>query len=58
MMTPARIQDTDEAPPATLDALSAPSNQPDPMIDPSDVNINANTPASRRKLRCPDDAAT
>src|SRR4051794_33473363 len=47
-MTPARIQDRIEAPPADLAAVRAPSSQPDPMIEPSEMNISALNPTVRR----------
>jgi hypothetical protein len=48
MITPASTQDTTDAPPADVAAVNAPSNQPDPMIDPNETNINAIKPTSRR----------
>ena len=38
-MKAASIQDKTDAGPATSAALSAPSSQPEPMIDPSETNI-------------------
>ena len=48
MITPASSQDTIDAPPADVAAVNAPSSQPEPMIEPSETNINATKPTSRR----------
>src|SRR6516165_9075464 len=40
--------DTSDAGPATTAALSAPSSHPDPMIDPSEMNVRPQKPT----LRC------
>jgi hypothetical protein len=48
MITPARSHDTSDAPPADVAAVNAPSNQPDPMIEPNETNISAIKPTSRR----------
>src|ERR1700712_5241572 len=47
-MTPASSQDRIDAPPADFAAVRAPSNQPDPMIEPSEMNISALNPTVRR----------
>ena len=39
-MQAARTHDKIDAGPATCAALSAPSSQPDPMIEPSETNIS------------------
>jgi hypothetical protein len=39
--------------PATSEAPSAPNSQPDPMIDPTEVNIRPTNPISRRSRRSP-----
>ena len=49
MITPASTQETSDAPPAALAAVSAPSNQPEPMIEPSEMNINDVRPTLRRR---------
>src|SRR4051794_20322085 len=46
--TPARIHDRMEAPPADFAAVRAPSSQPDPIIEPSEMNISALNPTVRR----------
>src|SRR5579875_2779555 len=48
-MTPARIHDRIDAPPADFAAVSAPNSQPDPMIEPSEMNISALNPTVRRR---------
>src|ERR1700754_1028714 len=45
---PPRIHEMIAAGPAISDAPSAPNNQPEPMIDPTDVNISPTKPISRR----------
>src|ERR1700712_3156225 len=47
-MTPARIQERIDAPPADFAAVRAPNSQPDPMIEPSEMNISALNPTVRR----------
>ena len=36
--------------PATLDAFSVPSSQPDPMTEPAETMNSASRPTSRRSL--------
>src|SRR6476620_7224550 len=55
MITPASSQEISDAPPAAFAAVNAPSNQPEPMIEPSEMNINDVKPTLR--CRCPDSAA-
>ena len=55
MITPASTQEISDAPPAAFAAVSAPSSQPEPMIEPSEMNINDVRPTLRR--RCPASAA-
>src|ERR1700754_2254135 len=45
---PASNHDNTDAPPATLAAVNAPNNHPDPIIEPSETSINAIGPTSRR----------
>ena len=44
---PARIQDSNDAGPADCAAPSAPSSQPEPMIDPSEIIVRPRRPTSR-----------
>ena len=55
MITPASSQEISDAPPAAFAAVSAPSSHPEPMIEPSEMNINDVRPTLR--CRCPDSAA-
>src|SRR3978361_1130124 len=48
-MTPASTQDRIDAPPADFAAVRAPSSPPDPMIEPSEMNISALNPTVRRR---------
>src|SRR6476659_9439551 len=48
MITPATSQEISDAPPAAFAAVNAPSNQPEPMIEPSEMNINDVKPTLRR----------
>jgi hypothetical protein len=48
MTAPANNHDNTDAPPAALAAVNAPNNHPEPMTEPSDTNINATGPTSRR----------
>jgi hypothetical protein len=43
--------------PATFDAANAPNSQPDPMIEPTEVNSSPTLPTSRRSFRCAPGAA-
>ena len=36
-----------DAPPATVDAVSAPSSQPDPMMEPRAMNVSPQKPIPR-----------
>ena len=38
-----------DAAPATLAAVSAPSSQPEPMIEPSEIIVSARKPMARCK---------
>ena len=49
MITPASTHETSDAPPAAFAAVSAPSSQPEPMIEPSEMNINDVRPTLRRR---------
>jgi hypothetical protein len=49
MITPASSHEISDAPPAALAAVSAPNSQPEPMIEPSEMNINDVRPTLRRK---------
>jgi hypothetical protein len=49
MISPASSQETSDAPPAAFAAVSAPSNQPEPMMEPSEMNINDVRPTLRRR---------
>jgi hypothetical protein len=44
------IHEKIEAGPATFAAFQAPNNQPEPMIEPNPVNVNAKSPISRLKF--------
>src|SRR5882757_724526 len=46
-MTAASTQETNDAGPAVLAAVSAPSNQPEPMIDPSEMKVRPQNPIER-----------
>src|SRR5690349_4603307 len=48
MAAPPRIHEMIAAGPATSDAPSAPNSQPEPMIDPTEVNNSPTKPMSRR----------
>src|SRR5450756_2678113 len=50
-MTAARTHEIREAGPASVAAVSAPSSQPEPMIEPRDTNIRPQKPISLD--RCP-----
>jgi hypothetical protein len=43
--------DSRAAGPAIFEALSAPNSQPEPMIEPTEVNNRPTTPISRRRRR-------
>src|SRR2546423_3590154 len=49
-MMAASTQDSSDAGPATVAALSAPSSQPEPMIEPSETNIRPQKPTARCRL--------
>jgi len=49
MIIPASTHETSDAPPAAFAAVSAPSSQPEPMIEPSEMNINDVRPTLRRR---------
>src|SRR5438874_13299631 len=48
---PPSTQESSAAGPAMREALSAPNNQPEPMIEPTDVNRSPTIPTSRRSFR-------
>src|SRR3569833_3235151 len=48
-MTAASTQESNDAGPASLAAVSAPSSQPDPMIEPRDANMSPQNPTSLHK---------
>jgi len=54
---PPMTHEISAAGPAIVDALSAPKSQPDPMIEPTDVNSSPTTPISRRSRGAPAAAA-
>src|ERR1700730_8272764 len=48
---PPMTHEISDAGPAMSDALSAPNNQPEPMIEPTEANRSPTIPTSRRSLR-------
>src|SRR6185312_17092520 len=50
---PPITHDSRAAGPAIFEALSAPNSQPDPMIEPTEVNSSPTTPISRRSRGAP-----
>src|SRR6185436_1237194 len=54
---PPMTHEISAAGPAIVDALSAPKSQPEPIIEPTDVNSSPTTPISRRRRWVPPAAA-